>query len=340
MTHAATAAPTSHPASESLTVEHWLAALPTEDHIASISAVRRYFFDESAYDKQYSTDPGNLRVGRGLIEVLREMHADFSGPAIEIGCGTGLLTLGLACDLPYPLFLVTDPSPEFLKITRTKIDRHKIDTARLRFGVLMGEELDRLPHGEWSLVTLRSALHHVLDWQKFIEHSASLLKPGGVLAMQEPCLEGYLLMGTIMHSFPAVLRAAGHTPTDEHLKHITLFCDTMKFYCRRDVDKSQAEDKHLFRVDEIMRVGDRCGLAFEFRPNVAFEHHNPLRKSIKGPDSFAWFVRMYAESCMLWPADLLELFDKHLAPTLQYVEESATGSAGPYMHGLLLGVKR
>lgn len=319
----------------------WLASLPSDEGFVQISTPRRYAHDESGYDQYHSSNPANLIVGRGVVGLLRQVGADFSGPAVEIGCGTGLVSLGLAEAAAYPLTIITDPSPEFLKITQKKVRAHNIPEDRLCFAVLMGEEIDRLPEGEFSLVVLRSTLHHVLHVDKFIADAARALKPGGVLTFQEPCMEGYILMGAMAQVLPALAAAAGKPLSQAHADQVKLFSDTMAFYTRRDVDKSLAEDKHLFRVDELMRTGQEHGLEVRFFANMTYD---AFARSEGGegraPDLFHPFFRSYARHCMAWGDELMAAFDEFLAPLAAYVDNASGGGSGPYQHGVFVCVKK
>lgn len=322
------------------TVESWLASLPTENGITHISGARRYAHDEAKYDEQYASDPANLTVGRGVATVLRESHADFSGPALEIGCGTGLASLGLAAEGAFPLLVLTDPSPAFLEITRTKVRRHGIDESKVRYAVLAAEEIDRVPPESFSMIVLRSTLHHVLDVERFLRDASRALRPGGVLTFQEPCQEGYVLMGALAQFLPLAAERAGATLTDAQRAHVDRFAASMKYYSRRDVDKTKAEDKHLFRVDELMRWGSACGLEVEFRPNVAYETFSAPPAERPAPDAFTPFFRGYARYCMSWDEGLMRLFDEHLVPFCRYVEEIKGPGGPPYLHGVFLCRKR
>lgn len=321
----------------------WMAGLPGEEGFVHISTPRRYAHEEAGYDQYYSNDPANMNVGRGVVAMMREAGADLSGPAVEIGCGTGLVSLGLAAEAAegaYPLAVITDPSPEFLKITQKKIRAHGVSEERVAYAVLMGEEIDRLPEGEFSLVVLRSTLHHVLHVEKFIRDSARALRPGGVLAFQEPCMEGYVLMGALVQFLPALAAAAGKRLTEEQAAKVKLFADSMSFYTRRDVDKSRAEDKHLFRVDELMKTGEECGLTVRFHANTTFDAHANEPGSRPGPDLFGPFFRAYAKYCMAWDEGLMGLFDELLAPYAAYVDGASAGGSGPYQHGVFVCVKK
>ena len=316
----------------------WLDSLPVQDGFHCISEGRRFAHDEEKYDAQYASDPANMQVGSGLVKLLEEVAADFSGPALEVGCGTGLLSLGLAAATPYPLTILTDPSPAFLRITRQKIRHAGISEDRLRYAILQGEEIGRLPAGSVSLIVLRSTLHHVLDVDAFIADAGRAIRPGGALTFEEPCLEGYVLMGALAQFLPALAQGAGRPLSAEQARHVELFVRSMAFYSRRDLDKSKAEDKHLFRVDEIMATGAANGLEFEFKANRTYESF--LEPPAVEPAFFHRFMRDYVKYCMSWPDDLLARFDEHMPPYCSYLAEASRGGSGPYLHGVFVARKR
>jgi ubiquinone/menaquinone biosynthesis C-methylase UbiE len=313
-------------------IPSWLATLPQEDGFYHISGPRRFAHDEDKYDEQYNNQP-NLTVGKGVLAAA--LGSDTSAPALEVGCGTGLVSLGLAAHSPYPLTILTDPSPAFLRITRRKMEAAGISLDRAAFAVLMGEELDRLPERGLSLIVLRSTLHHVLHVDQFIASAARALRPGGVLTFQEPCMEGYLLMGALVQFLPVLAERSGSPVTDAQVADVTKFADTMKFYARRDLDKSTAEDKHLFRVDELMKLGERAGLSVEFLPNTTYDALAESREN-PGRDTFAHFFRQYARYCMSWDEALMDRFVQLLEPHAKYLDEAAAGSTGPYLHGVFV----
>lgn len=318
----------------------WLESLVHHGDFALISQPRAFAHDESKYDEQYGSEAPRPEVGRGVVGLMRATGADLSGPALEVGCGTGLVSVGLVEAAAYPGVLLTDPSEAFLAITRKKLERAGVDGGGARYGVLLAEEMALLPEEAFSLVVMRSALHHVLDVDRFIHEAARTLRPGGVLTFQEPCMEGYVLMGAMAQLVPLATEAAGAPLSKEHHEQVQLFVDAMRFYARRDVDKSQAEDKHLFRVDEIGRTGRLAGLEVSFLPNTVYEECVESVPPPSKPSSFYSFFHDYLKFCMSFPAELVDLFERHFRPYCQMVEDLSMVGNGPYMHGVFICQKK
>ena len=314
----------------------WLETYQCNDGFPLISQPSRYAHDEAKYDKQYQIDPTDVKVGNGLINLLREKNADFMGAALEVGCGTGRLSLGLVNNKAYPVVILTDPSTIFLRITSQKMREASVDISNVHFAVLKAEEIDRLPRSEFSLIVLRSVLHHVLDVTKFINSAAMSLRQGGILVFQEPCMEGYVLMGAMAQFIPIIIKQSGIKLNDNYTRQIQSFIDTMQFYARRDVDKSSAEDKHLFRVDEIMKICSYTGLSAEFLPNVVYEQYSEPSQKRNEQTSFYTFFRDYLKYCMSFDQTLIELIDKHFRNYCKFVDNLSVSSSGPYMHGVFV----
>jgi ubiquinone/menaquinone biosynthesis C-methylase UbiE len=313
----------------------WLALFPKKDGFPCISRPQTFAHDETRYDEQYDNKP-DMSCGNGLLTLLREMNADFEGSALEIGCGTGLLSLGLVNDQAFPAVVLTDPSPAFLKITLKKLESAMVNTERVHLAVLKAEEIDRLPGSEFSLIVLRSVLHHVPDMPTFINDAALSLRPAGILTFQEPCMEGYVLMGAMAQFIPLAVEKAGALLTDEQQKKVQLFVDTMRFYARRDVDKSAAEDKHLLRVDEVMKICSSAGLSAEFFPNTTYERYAAPPGKRPAGFSFYAFFHDYLKYCMSFDPELMALFDKHFRDYCGFPEGLSSAGNGPYMHGVFV----
>lgn len=182
------------------------------------------------------------------------------------------------------------------------------------------------------MIALRSVLHHILDVNAFIREAARVLRRGGALVFEEPCSEGYILMGAMAQFIPSILKEEREV-TEQHLQQIQLFVDTMYFYARRDLDKSVAEDKHLFRVDELMTIGAQSGLAVRFYPNRTFESFISNPPGQNAPTSFYDFFYAYVKHCMGFDPELVTLIEKHFAQYCTFLDQLSSTSNGPYMHG-------
>ena len=149
-------------------------------------------------------------------------------------------------------------------------------------------------------------------------------------------MEGYVLMGAMAQFIPLVIERSGINLSDAQRDQIKRFIDTMKFYARRDLDKSTAEDKHLFRVDEIMKISSSAGLSVEFLPNAAYDRYALTAEKRQGPFSFYAFFHDYLKYCMSFDPELTGLFDTHFRNYCGFVEELSASSSPPYMHGVFV----
>ena len=172
----------------------WIDRLPKWHGWLQLSSERPYAHAEEEYDNQYGVSAPEPEQGQGLCALLKTHQVGTRGPALEIGCGTGRLTFGLARHYPGPDFLITDPSQTFLRLTQSQFGSGAGFPPRLHFAVLNADDLGQLPRDMFSLIAMRSTLHHILRVGDFIAASARTLRPGGALAMgAEPCESGYIL---------------------------------------------------------------------------------------------------------------------------------------------------
>ncbi len=106
----------------------------------------------------------------GLIHVRPGMSV------VDLGCGTGELTVELANRLPESRVLGIDGSPQMLERARA------LDAPGVVFE--QGDLLD--VEGEYDLVFSHAVLHWIDDHPAFFPRLWSMVRPGGQLAVQIP----------------------------------------------------------------------------------------------------------------------------------------------------------
>ncbi|HEX8663303.1 MAG TPA: class I SAM-dependent methyltransferase [Beijerinckiaceae bacterium] len=310
----------------------WLSRFPQDGGVALISGDRPFAHEEGAYDDQYGVEAAD-ESGLGIANLLRKFGSDFGGPALELGCGTGKATTGLCKSAAFPGFLITDSSRTFVDLTRDKLRRNGIGLDPVRFAVLSHLDLDKLPPSSFSAVVLRSTLHHFDDVPQWIKAAARTLRPGGTLVFEEPCSSGYLLMGLIAKVAATAwfngLRRGERGQAAE-------LAEVMQRYHRDDVDKSEWEDKHVFRPDEMMVWARDAGLAMHFLPNVTFEAYAHTADPKPDNMDFTKFVQDYMRYCMGYGAASAERIVKAVQPLCAYVAEACRGKREPYLVGTFL----
>ena len=152
-------------------------------------------------------------------------------------------------------------------------------------------------------------------------------------------MEGFVLMGAMAQFLPALCGAARTSLSDEQRKHVEMFQRTMQFYARRDMDKSEAEDKHLFRVDELMVSARESGLTLHFRPNTSFDHFAAKPGERQAPARFRESFQNYLKRCMSWDEPLMDLFHAHLAPYCDWLDSLCDTGSPPYLDGVFFAVR-
>lgn len=310
----------------------WLNQFPVVGDVFQISENRPFAHDESAYDDQYAIDADD-ESGLGIANLLRAHGCDLSGPVLELGCGTGKASIGLCKSSAFPLALITDSSIAFIDITRRKLERNGVDLTSVRLAVLSDADLGRLPANSMSAVVLRSVLHHFTDVPGWIRDAARVLRPGGTIIFEEPCSAGYLLMGLVAHAVANDRKARLSRKEREQAASLAA---TMASYHRRDVDKTEWEDKHVFRPDDMMTWASAAGLTSTFIANGTFEAYaysaNPELSAV----NFEKFFRDYLHYCMNFGPQAAAAIAAQASPLCAYVQTACGGTREPYLQGIFL----
>ena len=242
--------------------------------------------------------------GANLLAFFHAWGHPKGATILEISCGSGFMTASLASQPSVGHLLATDASSAFCQIVQRKLATYPPEAARVDIAVMTAEDVKCIPPGAISLIFLRSVLHHISDVDTFLADCAAVLPKGGMLICEEPYAEGYIMMGFLAQFIPDALSSAGETCSPEDRAYIDNFVATMQFYARRDLDKSAAEDKHLFRPDELAVSARKAGMNFDHHPNwhIAISPETNVANRI---GYFEKFFGFYIRNCMGWPADLV-----------------------------------
>src|SRR5438105_5148394 len=110
-----------------------------------------------------------------MIERLLRYLPERAEQVLELGCGTGNLSRGLAVRYPEAALTFVDAAPEMLALTRARLAPREARFVLGRF-----EDLALEP-GSFDLVTSCISLHHVRDQRSLLRALHGALAPGGSL---------------------------------------------------------------------------------------------------------------------------------------------------------------
>lgn len=317
-------------------IRDWLESFPEHDGIRLLSPPRHFGGTEGGeadYAEQFVVDEEFERqMGAGLVRALNDVGAERGGPALELGSGTGIFSRGLIAATDYPSYLISDMSPDFLALTRKSLA--SIPAAdRAEYLCLNTDDLGSWPAATLSMVALRFALHHVLDWERFIAEAAQCLRPGGVFVLEEPFADGYLLQAALADQ---LLRSPAPVDdlTNEVRADLRFFVDTTYWYLRTGVDKELSEDKHVFPAHQLLEVCRVAGLEPVLYPNVGFEHG--LDGTAREAGYFEAEFRHNLKVNFGFGDETMAFFDRYLAPVCCGMELLDGAQRGPLVHGVVV----
>jgi tRNA (cmo5U34)-methyltransferase len=134
---------------------------------------------------------------------------------LELGCGTGNLTLRLAAKYPRARIVTVDAAPEMTALTAARASERGLDRGRLETITARFEDLS-LPAGSFDLVTSCMSLHHVRDKAPLYLRIHGWLSRGGWLCMADQLLGATEhAQKTFWEGWLAFCREPGHCSEEE-----------------------------------------------------------------------------------------------------------------------------
>src|SRR6202035_5465890 len=97
-------------------LDAWLSPFRESNGIRLVSEPRAFADPESEYEEDIGSKTAES-AGAGAYRLWRHLSQRDGGVALEVGAGSGAITLGFVESADGFVSLVTDPSPAFLEIT-------------------------------------------------------------------------------------------------------------------------------------------------------------------------------------------------------------------------------
>ena len=123
---------------------------------------------------------------------LHNLGPGTKGRALEIGAGTGNLTLGLAQKAEFSELWITDLSPRFLERLVDRIGRTG-SIERIKPCLLDANALPFLD-SSFDVIVGHSVLHHLLDFETTLRETYRCLRPGGAAMFGDPMMDSHAIV--------------------------------------------------------------------------------------------------------------------------------------------------
>ncbi len=236
-------------------VDSWLSELTQTDDIYLLSEDRPFGHPEEEHDK-HVVSPVEPTIGNLVLSHARKAPQNI----LEIGCGSGYLTASLICAGGMNTVVASDASTQFLRLTRQKVEPLP-HSSKLRLLRLADGELDRIPKDLFDLIIMRSVLHHFVDFKSAAARLISKLPRDGQCLMLEPRADFHITASLLLKLARAnsIRRLSPGRWSKEQETAVRNFVETAEFYLDRQRDKSSAEDKYVFFVEELLEIAKDTG---------------------------------------------------------------------------------
>jgi ubiquinone/menaquinone biosynthesis C-methylase UbiE len=211
------------------------------------------------YNRTHHIDAHRREAVFGIWRELLSLIDAPRGRTLELGCGTGLLSYGLAKYGGFSELHVSDISPEFVRETLAQVEAFETPT----YAYVC--DANNLPFASESfdLVVGNSILHHLLQYAETIQQTHDVLTAEGAAVFAEPLLDSKALTALFARLMVRLDDEFGLGVLDERdrqgltraIHHWTVV-PTLK---DRPERLQQMEDKYIFSRAEMESLAHQCG---------------------------------------------------------------------------------
>jgi ubiquinone/menaquinone biosynthesis C-methylase UbiE len=213
--------------------------------------------DLAVYEAENPADPV---VRARTYAVYAETMARFGisgGACLELGSGTGNLTVGLVEGGDFDAVHCSDISGRFMRRIQETIRAN----AKLHYWLF---DAGKIPFRTSSMTAVfgHSVLHHVLEYEAALAEVFRVLQPGGLAMFGEPVMDSHAMMSLcagLIYEFEWRLRAGGLSDQDLHiLRAIRNAYPSIGRRMRESrAELAGEEDKHIYIISDFLKLA-RC----------------------------------------------------------------------------------
>jgi 2-polyprenyl-3-methyl-5-hydroxy-6-metoxy-1,4-benzoquinol methylase len=219
------------------------------------------WLDEKEYDAHHAVD---MTASHHLADV----YVSFAPPGdhlsiLEVGCGSGNLTIGLNGNRRVKRLIACDISKQMLSLTRDRLPAYPNDRTTLLCADISDKSL--FAGGAFDAAFGNSLLHHIYDYEQFLTALKHTIRPGGTIAFSEPCQQGKSLISFLC---ALLIQLDGKSDDPVFSSHDRDMVQALLDINRREEDvrhdqalKLQWEDKHCFDTRELNDVARDLGFS-------------------------------------------------------------------------------
>lgn len=216
------------------------------------------WLDGSEYDEKHGVD---ANASKHLAEAYLAHVPSDNLSILEVGCGSGFLTMGLEVHPRVARVVAVDISKKFLSQARDRLPANGKTT--LVCADLTDDTLFK--QGLFDAALGNSFLHHIYDYEGFLTALLRVIRPGGKVIFSEPCQQGKSLVSffcAVMMQMDKASPVPLFSERDCERIGWILEIGKREATVRNNPEKKlEWEDKHCFDTRDLERVAKRLGFA-------------------------------------------------------------------------------